>query len=150
MKPLNSTFTDNREQLCQIILKSISKCTSYEFGAQDRLMDAHTYTELNNYLLLTASRLDRKQLKTTLTNRAFEIIVRRGENTGYHPFLLFPIIFSTLSKTNIVIQGILNLSSAKAFDMDQSKILSFSKELTLSKQQILESSKLKEFADNNL
>ena len=42
-------------------------------------------------------------------------------------------MFSTLSKTKILILGTLILSSANAFNLDQSKILSFGKELILSK-----------------
>ena len=40
--------------------------------------------------------------------------------------------------------------SANAFSLDWSKILSFSKSLPFHNQQILDSSNLKEFADDNI
>ena len=39
-------------------------------------------------------------------------------------------MFSTLSKTKIIILSALNLSSTNAFNLDKSKILSFPKELS--------------------
>ena len=64
------------------------------------------------------------KLLTTLTKRPFENIMGKGENGGkcwLAPFSPFPIIFSTHPKT-------FNLSSANAFNLDQSKNLSFGKE----------------------
>ena len=42
-------------------------------------------------------------------------------------------MFSTLSKTEIIILAAFYLSSAKALDLDQSRILSFGKELNAKK-----------------
>ena len=56
-------------------------------------------------------------------DKAFENIVGKGENAGNQHFLLFPTMFSTVSKTEIIIVATLNLSSANAFKLDQSKNL---------------------------
>ena len=60
--------------------------------------------------------------------KPFENMVRKGENTGNQHFLLFspcflPFPFSFFSVTFI-------LSSANAFNLDHSEILSFGKELS--------------------
>ena len=65
---------------------------------------------------------------------AFENIVGKGENAGNQHFLLFPIMFSTLLKTNFNIWVTFTLSSANSFSLDQSKILSFGKELNTKPQ----------------
>ena len=53
----------------------------------------------------------------------------KGENAGNQHFLLFsPTVFSTLSKTEIIILTF-NLLFANALNLDQSKVLSFGKEL---------------------
>ena len=44
-------------------------------------------------------------------------------------FSPFPTMFSTLSQREIIIFGMLNFLSANAFILDESKILSFVKEL---------------------
>ena len=58
-------------------------------------------------------------------------------------------MFSTLSQTEIINSANSNLSSANALHLVKAKTLSFSKELTFTRQKILDSSKLKEFADDN-
>ena len=42
----------------------------------------------------------------------------KGENAGHQHFLHFPIMFSTLSKTKIVILATLMLLSANAFNLE--------------------------------
>ena len=67
----------------------------------------------------------------------------KGENAGNQHFLLFPqccLPFQYSAK--------FNLSSADAFNLDQSKNLSLGKELTITRRQILDSSK--DLADDNL
>ena len=56
-------------------------------------------------------------------------MVGKGENAGYQHFFFFPQFFIH-SKTKIIILAIFNLSSAITFNLDQSRILSFGKELT--------------------
>ena len=63
-------------------------------------------------------------------------------------------MFSTLPKTKFYFTVTFILLSANAFNLDQSKNLSFGKELShrikpCPKRQILESSKVKQFADDN-
>ena len=53
----------------------------------------------------------------------------KGENAGKQHFLLFSTIFPTLSERRIIISVTFILSSANAFNLDQSKILQFGKEL---------------------
>ena len=65
-------------------------------------------------------------LLPTLRKKPLENIVRKGENAAFSPF---PTMFSTLSRTKIMIVATFNLSSANAFNLDQSRILSFGKEL---------------------
>ena len=63
-------------------------------------------------------------------------------------------MFSTLSKTKIIILSPLILSSANAFNLELSKILLFGKELircnTLPNDKILAWSKLNRYPDNKL
>ena len=63
--------------------------------------------------------------------KPLENIVGKGENAGNQHFLLFPTLFSTLSKTNFKFLFTFILSPADAFNLDQSKILSFGKELIM-------------------
>ena len=56
----------------------------------------------------------------TLRKGSFENIVGKGENAGNQYFLLLPTMLSTLPKPNF-----------NAFNLDQSKILPFGKELKL-------------------
>ena len=58
-------------------------------------------------------------------------------------------MFPTLFKTDFNFAVTFILFSANAFNLYQSKILSFGKELILSQRQNLDSSKLKEFADDD-
>ena len=53
----------------------------------------------------------------------------KGENADNQYFLLFPTMFSTLSKTDIIILATFYLSSANPLNLIQSKNLSFGKEL---------------------
>ena len=67
----------------------------------------------------------------TLNNTPFEKIVGKGENVGNQHFLLFPKMFSTQLKIKIVKLANFTFSSANAFNLDQSKILSFGKEIEI-------------------
>ena len=66
---------------------------------------------------------------TTLRKKAFENIMGKGENVGNNPFLLFPQYFLSFPKTNFSIWDTIILSSANAFSLAKSKILSCGKEL---------------------
>ena len=57
----------------------------------------------------------------------------KGENAGNQHFLPFPLCFLPIpnSKVNFCFLVTFVLSSAHAFNLDQSKILSFGKELTI-------------------
>ena len=71
-----------------------------------------------------------KLLTTLLKKNPFENIVRKGENTGNQHFLLFPQCFLPFPKENCKFSvTFIFLSSANAFNLDESKILSFGKEL---------------------
>ena len=85
---------------------------------KDEIMDK---TSKYSYLFTTLS-----QVSTTLKKRAFENIVGKGENAGHQHFLLFS-CFLQLSKTKIIIQAKLDLSSANAFNLVKAKILPFGK-----------------------
>ena len=61
--------------------------------------------------------------------KALENTGGKGENVGNQHFLPFPPVFSILSKGGMVILATFNLSSANAFHLVKSKILSFSKRL---------------------
>ena len=65
-----------------------------------------------------------------LEMKAFENIVEKGENAGNRHFLLFP-MFYALCKKKFNSSATFILSSANAFYFDQSKNLSFGKELIL-------------------
>ena len=69
------------------------------------------------------------RLLTTLSEKPIEKIKGKGENAGYHHFFLFPTLFSTLSRTKIIFLSTFMCSSAYVFSLDQSKILSFGKDL---------------------
>ena len=68
--------------------------------------------------------LFQSQLSTTLEKKPFENIVGKGENAGNQHFLLFP-QFSIHLKKNSCFQVTFILSSANAFSLVQSKILSY-------------------------
>ena len=59
---------------------------------------------------------------TTLNERPFENIVRKGENAGNQHFLLFPQCFLPFLNQGIIFHS-------NAFNLEQSMILSFGKEL---------------------
>ena len=67
------------------------------------------------------------RLLTTLIEKAFENTAEKGENAGNQHFLLFPQCFqhflNQISMFNI-------LSSVNAFNLNHSKLFSFSKELS--------------------
>ena len=67
----------------------------------------------------------------TLEERPFENIVGIGENAGNQHFLLTSAPFSILSKTNQDLWVTIILSSANAFNLEESKLLLLGKELTL-------------------
>ena len=66
----------------------------------------------------------------TLEKRALENNEGKGENAANQHFLLFPPVFPTMSKREIIILATFNLSSANAFNLVMSKNLLFGKELT--------------------
>ena len=53
----------------------------------------------------------------------------KAENAGDQHFSLLPTMFSTLLKTKFNFSAKLNLSSANAFDLEQSKNVTFGKQL---------------------
>ena len=63
---------------------------------------------------------------------AFENIEGKGENAGNQHFLPFPQCFLPFPKQILIFQSHLVLLSAKAFNLDQSKIESSGNGLTLS------------------
>ena len=65
-----------------------------------------------------------------LEKKTLENPVGKGENAGYQHFLLFPHCF-LLNQREFVILALFNLSSAKAFNWDLFKNLSFGKSLSL-------------------
>ena len=60
--------------------------------------------------------------------KLFENIVGKGENAG-NPHFLHATMFSILPNTEIIILAAFDMSSANAFNLDQTKILLFSKEI---------------------
>ena len=67
----------------------------------------------------------------TLKKKPFENIMGKDENAGNQHFLLFPLCFSALPKTNFNFSVTFLLSSTNAFKFDQSKNTSFGKELNV-------------------
>ena len=67
---------------------------------------------------------------TSKNKKPFENIVRKGENADNQHFLLFSQCFLLFPKKDICEVAFI-LSSANAFNLDLSKILSFGKELNL-------------------
>ena len=65
----------------------------------------------------------------TSVKKPFENIVGKGENAGNQHFLLFPQCFLPFLLQNSFFKSHLILLSANAFNLDQSKILLFGKEL---------------------
>ena len=57
----------------------------------------------------------------------FESIVEKGENAGNQHFLKFSTMFSTHHQTHFNFSTTFILSSANAFNLDQSIVLSFGK-----------------------
>ena len=72
----------------------------------------------------------KSRLLTTLRKITFENIV--GKKCWLPAFFPFSMIFSNLLKTNLNFWVTFILSSANAFNLDQSNILSFGKELSVS------------------
>ena len=66
----------------------------------------------------------------TCKKKAFENTVGKGENAGDQHFLLFPQCFILLTKGEIIILVMFNLSSANALNLVTSKILLFGKGLS--------------------
>ena len=64
-----------------------------------------------------------------LKKKALENIVGKGENAGNQHFLLFPLCFLLNQGGNCSVLATFSLLSAKAFNLDWSKILSFGKGL---------------------
>ena len=67
----------------------------------------------------------------TPKKEAFDNIVGTGENAGNQHYHLFPPCFLPIPKQILISQFHLILSLANAFNLDQSKILSFGKEFTV-------------------
>ena len=68
----------------------------------------------------------------TLKKKPLENIVGKGENAGNQHFLLFPQCFPSIHpQKNFCFSVTFILSSANAFNLDQSKNLSFGKELSI-------------------
>ena len=65
----------------------------------------------------------------TLSKKPFENIVGKGENAGIQHFLLFPQCFRPFPKHISTFQSHLFFLSANAFNLGQTRIFSFSKEL---------------------
>ena len=63
----------------------------------------------------------------TLKKKDLENTLGKGESADNQHFLLFPQCFLLLSKRDIINLAMFNLSSEDAFNLDQSKILSFGK-----------------------
>ena len=82
-----------------------------------------------------AKALTQSRLLTTLKKKPFENIEGKGENAGNQHFFPFPTVFSTLPRTNFHFSVTFILSSANAFNLDQSKNLLFGKKLKVNKQQ---------------
>ena len=68
-------------------------------------------------------------LLTTSRKSPFETMVVKGEKAGYQHFLFFPPCFLPFLNQISIIHLHLFLSSANAFNLDQSRILPFGKEL---------------------
>ena len=66
---------------------------------------------------------------TTLLKKPFENIVEIGENAGNPAFSPIPTMFSTLSKTEIIILALFNLLSANVFNLVKSEKFLYGKEL---------------------
>ena len=66
----------------------------------------------------------------TLYKEPFENIIGKGENAGDQHFLLFPQRFLSFPKQISIFESFI-LSSANPFNLDQSKVLSFGKELKM-------------------
>ena len=67
---------------------------------------------------------------------ALENTVGKGENDCNQHFSLFPTVFSTLSRKEIIILTTSILSSANAFNLHQAKILLFGNELQVTPEMI--------------
>ena len=88
-----------------------------------RAVSAPTYVFPSLKLFTTQS-----QLLMTLTNRPFENIVGKGENAGYQQMLVTHNVFCPSQKKYLIFLSLLFLSSANAFNLDQSQILLLGKE----------------------
>ena len=79
--------------------------------------------------ILALNLYPQSQLLTTLGQKAFKKnIFGKGENADDQHFLLFPSHFLPFPKRISTFQSHSFVSSANAFNLDQSKILSFGKE----------------------
>ena len=89
-----------------------------------------------------------------LKKKALENILRKVENAGNQHFLLFPKCFLLLLRKKKIFIATFSLSSATAFTLVQSKILSFGGELDQNKpfssDKFKTPPKLKAFPDNRL
>ena len=83
------------------------------------------------------SLLQNPDFLTTPKKKDFEKQRRKRRKCWLPAFCQFPTVFSNLSKREIIILTTSNLSSANAFNLDQSGILSFDKELYEVKYRII-------------
>ena len=83
----------------------------------------------------------------TLREEALENVVWKGENVDNQHFTLFPCFPAFQSKVSIFQSLLIIFLSLNSFELDQSKTLFFGK--AFPKWQILNSSKVKEFEDDN-
>ena len=79
--------------------------------------------------------LERVVSCNTLKRKPIENVIGKGENARHQHFLLFlPTVFSSLPKTYFDTSITFILSSANAFNLDQSKNLLFGEELSHKKK----------------
>ena len=109
--------------------ESIDRCT----GGRDTI-EILLKTALNNKQSIDYHVMSLRQILTrifvsrccNITKISVSVIKEKGENAI---FLHFPTVFSTRSKTEIIILATFNLLSANALNLDKSKFLSSGEEL---------------------
>ena len=70
------------------------------------------------------------RILTTLKKKSFENIVGKRENAGNQHFVLLPQCLQSFPETNLNFWSTFILSSAKAFNLNLPKILSYGKKFT--------------------
>ena len=119
--------------LFQQCLFSILPKSKFNFSFKFILSSANAFSLNQSKILSFGKELTLYQTILTFKDpkrRAFENIVGKGENAGYQHFLFFPqCLFSVCPKSKFNFSFQFILSSANAFNLNQSKIFSFGKEL---------------------